>query len=151
MSKYYIYRQHTNIDSYHYTRYAGDNVACTIVKDPATNEVIRSYDFCVLGSGWRNWRYSLSKTRGTFFGEGSFCGYYAYSGWRNCKIIADEIFDVDGEGNISAVFVEYKEPVTYHVSDTYSMPEEVEFETDEEAIKYFVESCTKEFEGDKNE
>lgn len=139
MNKYYIYRQFSNIDSHHYTKYTGDTLAYTNVKDPITNEIIKSYDFCI---NWSHWRYSLSKTKGEFYGAGNFCGYYGYSCWRGCELIADELFDLDSEGDVlSAIFVEYKEPITYDVNDTYSMPKEVEFESDDEAIKYFVELC----------
>lgn len=133
MNKYYIYRQFSNFRSYHdYYPFSGR----TYIENPITGETIKSYDFYTPDS---TWRYSLSKTEGEFYGEGNFCGYYGYSCWKGCEIIADELFDVDSDGEVSAVFVEYKEPVTYDVSDTYSMPKVIEFDTDEEAIKYFVE------------
>ena len=141
MSKYYIYKQFSNIDSHHYTRDTGDIVAYTNVKDPATNKTVKSYDFYI---HINNWRHSLSKTKGEFYGAGNFCGYYGYSCWRGCEIIADELFDVDSEEEASVVYVEYKEPITYDVSDTYNMPEVIEFDTDEEAIQYFVDWCEKE-------
>ena len=142
MSKYYIYRQFSNFRSYHdYYLSSGR----TYVEDPITGETTKSYDFYTPDSAWR---YSLSKTEGEFYGAGNFCGYYGNSCWRGCELIADELFDVDSEGEISMMIVEYKKPVTYDVSDTYSNPKEVKFETDEEAIKYFVNYCTWEWENE---
>lgn len=84
-------------------------------------------------------KYSLTTNKGKFFGKGSFCGYYGYSGYKNCHVIADiavpDIYEFGSSNDITkdCASVETCDDVRT-IPDYYTSPMIVKASRDSDAV-----------------